>query len=371
MGMDCRREQAMRSLAGKMRSLVMTGRFDRAFEVGERIMAAHPPAEVVESLIYPIDSGLTTFPETRFYELLAAIHRRPRRKRFHAWYALMTSVLLDRLRWAAEAIQQSEKLLSLPRRYGWMRWHRGLLILNKHWDYSAARADFRAVLDSAPQVWKATALIAEIDLSKGKTSRALRAMTRLARSVDESDLASVRAWRGEMHLWIGQYRRALPDLDWAVQRMSPLALCWRGACFVKLGRFSEAIQDLDAQIRDHPDDYEALVWRGEARRLTGSTREALEDLDAVCRYGSHELWAHVNRGLLRASLGDRDGLWADYSSLPDWVRQYFVWKLGREITAGSPPNEIAAQLEAMLEAARGIRRNNQYLYSLWIPPLTK
>lgn len=364
------RVQAMELLAEKMRSLAIAGSFDKAFALGERIMAARPPAEVVEALMYPFDKGLTTLPATHFYDLLSIIKRRPRPRRFQAWYVLMSSVLLDRLRWADETIRESEKLLGLPRRYGWMRWHRGLLILNKHWNYSEARADFRAVLDSAPQIWKAKALLAEIDISQGKTSQAFLAMAQLSRSLQGADLASARAWRGEMRLWIGQYRRALPDLDWAVQQGSQLALCWRGACFIKLGLFPEALRDLNVQLRAHPDDYEAMVWRGEARRLMGLSREALEDLDAVCRHGSHELWAHVNRGLIRASLGDRAGLWADYSILPDWVRCYFVWKLGKEIRPDSPPSEVTAQLEAILRAARGIRRNNKYLFALWLPSPT-
>ncbi|MFI5350115.1 MAG: hypothetical protein ACHQ2Z_11260 [Elusimicrobiota bacterium] len=362
---DARRVKAMELLAGKMRSLVMAGRFERAFDLGERIMAAQPPAEVVESIMYPLDRGLTTAPEARFYALLSALNRRPRPKRFQAWYVLMASVLLDRLHWSHEAIRESEKLIALPRRYGWMRWHRGLMVLNNQWDYSAARADFRAVVDSAPQVWKAKALLAEIDISAGNTARAFLVMTRLLRDVDDPDRASVRAWRGEMRLRIGQYRRALRDLDWAAARRSPLALCWRGACFVKLERFPEALRDLDAQIRAHPDDYEAKVWRGEARRLMGLKREALEDLDAVCHRG-RDLWAHVNRGLVRASIGDRVGLWADYSSLPDLVRHYFAWKLGKELSPDSPPDAVASQLEAMLRAGRGVRRMNQYLVPLWI-----
>ena len=363
---DSGRIRAMGLLAGKMRALAMAGRFDRAFEVGELVMAAHPSAEVMESLMYPLDTGLTTFPETRFYELLSALKRRPNSRRFQAWNVLMASVLLDRLRWSREAIRESEKMLVFPRRYAWMRWHRGLMVLDNHWDYSVARADFHAVLDSAPQVWKATALLAEIDISEGKTSRAFLAMTQLSRSVVGPDLIAVRTWRAEMRLWIGQYRVALPDLDWAVRQGSPLARCWRGACFVKLGRLAEALLDLDEQLRVHPDDYEARVWRGEARRLIGLRHAAIEDLDAVLRH-SNDLWAHVNRGLTRASLGDRAGLWDDYASLPDWVRHYFIWKLGKEIGPDSPLDAISAQLEAILKAARGVRRNNQYLYPLWIP----
>ena len=360
---------AMKLLVQKLRTLVAAGKFEAAFALGDRIMATRPPAEVVEAIMYPVDRGLATFPDSGLYDLLQAALQRSGRSRFRAWYLLLTTVLLDRLRWSSEALRESEKLVGLPRRYGWMRWHRGLMLLNNYWDKAAAAAEFRAVLESAPQVWKARALLAELDLSQGERARALRTMDELLREVPESDRTSVLGWRGEMRLWIGEYREALPDLDLAVARQSPLALCWRGAAHVKLGNFPEALRDLDSQLRSHPEDQEALVWRGEARRLMGRPREALTDLDAACRFGNSPLWAYINRALVRAKLRDVTGLWSDYLLVPEWVRSYFSWKLGADVKSDTPPRVIAAQLGAILEAARGIRRNDQYLYSLWLKPL--
>jgi tetratricopeptide (TPR) repeat protein len=352
-----------------MRGLVAAGKFEPAFALGDRIMATRPPAEVVEAIMYPVDRGLATFPDSGLYDLLQAALRRSGRGRFRPWFILLTTVLLDRLRWSSEALRESEKLMSLPRRYGWMRWHRGLMLLNNHWDKAAAAAEFQAVLESAPQVWKAHALLAELALARGERRRALRTMDELLLTVPESDRTSVLGWRGEMRLWIGEYREALPDLDLAVARQSPLAQCWRGAANVKLGNFPEALRDLDSQLRSHPEDQEALVWRGEARRLMGQWREALTDLDAACRFGNSPLWAYINRALTRARLRDVAGLWSDYLLVPEWVRSYFSWKLGADVKPDTPPRIITIQLEAILEAARGIRRNDQYLYSLWLKPL--
>ncbi|MBI5240398.1 MAG: hypothetical protein HY926_07985 [Elusimicrobia bacterium] len=365
-----RRLEALKLLVQRMRALVAAGQFDPAFAIGERIMATRPPAEVVEAIMYPVDRGMSTAPDSKFYDLLRASLKRSGRGRLRAWYLLLNTVLLDRLRWSYDALRESEKLSGLPRRYGWMRWHRGLMLLNNHWDKDAAAAEFRAVLESSPQVWKARALLAELDLSQGAKARALRTMDRLLREVPESDRTSVLGWRGEMRLWIGEYRRALPDLDAAVARRSPLALCWRGAVLLKLKRFREALADLDAQLQEHPEDQEALIWRGEARRLMGRHREALVDLDAACRFGNSPLWAYVNRALTRAALGDGRGLWSDYLLLPEWVRSYYSWKLGADIKPDTPPRALEAQLKAILEAARGIRRNDRYLYSLWIEPVT-
>ena len=190
--------------------------------------------------MYPVDRGLATFPDSALYDLLRAALRRSGRGRFHPWYTLLTTVLLDRLRWSAQALRESEKLVSLPRRYGWMRWHRGLMLLNNHWDPAAAAAEFQAGLEGMPQVWKARALLAELALARGERTRALRTMDRLLRTVPDSDRASVLAWRGEVRLWIGEYREALADLDSAVARQSPLALCWRGAAHLKLGHYPAA-----------------------------------------------------------------------------------------------------------------------------------
>jgi tetratricopeptide (TPR) repeat protein len=365
-----RHGEALKLLVRRLRELVAAGKFDAAFDLGERIMATRPPAEVVEAVMYPVDRGLSTFPDSGLYDLLQAALKRSARGRHPAWYLLLTTVLLDRLRWSAQALRESEKLMALPRRYGWMRWHRGLLLLNNHWEKDSAAAEFRAVLESAPQVWKARALLAELDLAQGARARALRTMDGLLREVQDPDRPAVLGWRGEMRLWIGEYRKALPDLDAAIERRSPLARCWRGGAYVKLGRFREALADLDAQLQSHPEDQEALVWRGEARRLMGRPREALADFDAACRLGNSPLWAYINRALAREKLGDVRGLWADYLLVPEWVRSYFSWKLGADVGSDTPPRVVAAQLEAVLAAARGIRRNDQYLYSLWIEPPT-
>ena len=365
-----RRLEALKLLVQRLRGLVAAGDFEPAFALGERVMATRPPAEVVEAVMYPVDRGMSTAPDSSFYDLLRASLKRSGRGRFRAWYLLLNTVLLDRLRWSYEALRESEKLASLPRRYGWMRWHRGLMLLNNYWDKDAAAAEFRAVLESSPQVWKARALLAELELSQGGKAGALRTMDRLLREVPDSDRTSVLGWRGEMRLWIGEYRKALPDLDAAVARRSPLARCWRGAVHLKLGRFTEALEDLDAQLGEHPEDHEALIWRGEARRLMGQPRKALVDLDAACRFGNAPLWAYVNRALARAALGDVRGLWGDYLLLPEWVRSYFSWKLGADVKPDAPPRAVAAQLEAILKAGRGVRRNDQYLTSLWVEPLT-
>jgi tetratricopeptide (TPR) repeat protein len=363
------RLEALKLLVQKMRELVAAGKFEPAFALGDRIMATRPPAEIVEAIMYPVDRGLTTFPDSGLYDLLQAALKHSARSRFRPWYDLLITVLLDRLRWSSEALRESEKLMALPRRYGWMRWHRGLMLLNNHWDKGAAAAEFQAVLESMPQVWKAHALLAELALARGERDRALRTMNELLSTVPESDRTSVLGWRGEMRLWIGEYREALPDLDQAVARQSPLALCWRGAAHVKLGDFPAALRDLDSQLRSHPEDQEALVWRGEARRLMGRWREALTDLDAACRFGNSPLWAYINRALTRSRLRDIPGLWSDYLLVPEWVRSYFSWKLGADVKPDTPPRVITAQLEAILVAARGIRRNDQYLYSLWLKPL--
>ncbi|MDD5629212.1 MAG: hypothetical protein PHU21_09110 [Elusimicrobia bacterium] len=368
---DSPRAAALRQLVRKMRELVAAKKLEAAFSLGDRIMAARPPAEIVEGIMYPVDRGLVTFPDSSLYDLLQAVLKRPDRGAFRAWKILLTTVILDRLRWTAEALRESDRLAGLPRRYGWMRWHRGLLLLNNRWDCAEAAADLRAVLESAPQVWKARALLAEIALVKGAPTRAFAEMDALLDSVPPEDRGSVLAWRGEMRLWLGSYRKALRDLDEAAAcRSSALALCWRGAAHLKLGHFPEALRDLDAQLQAHAEDQEALVWRGEALRLCGRRQEALADLDAAVRFGNSPLWAYIDRALVRARLGDVRGMWSDYLLVPEWVRSYFSWKLGADVKPDSPARAVTAQLEAILKAGRGVRRNDQYLTSLWVEPLT-
>lgn len=361
----------------RMRGLVAAGEFDSAFDLGERLMASRPPAEVIEALMYPLDRGFATAPDSGLYDLLQALVRRPT-ARHRPWRILLTTVLLDRLHWSSEALQESERLLGLPRRYSWMRWHRGMMLLNNRWDFAEAATEFQAVLRGAPQYWKARALLAEIALSQGRSREAFAAMGGLYRTVPEMDRPAILVWRAEMRLWTGAYAAALRDLDAALALAAatraspfPLTLCWRGAALLKLGRLPEALRDLDAQLRLHPEDQEALIWRGEAKRLAGRCREALADLDAACRFGNSPMWAYVNRALVRARLRDHPGMWADYFLVPLRVRSYFSWRAGRDVKPGAPPRAVTAQLEAILDAGRGVRRSEQYLFSMWLKPLAR
>lgn len=350
----------------RMRRHLRKGEFEPAFRIAERLLDSNIRTETLEGLIYPMDGDGRILPASVMYDLLDKLRERPEPPDLRHWYVLLRMGLLDRLKRGEEAFLAGEALVRLPRRYGWMRFHRAGVLMRVRLDYRGAEREYRAVLESAPGFWKAKACIAEAALCLGDRARAFRILDEVVSGAVMEDLASALAWRGEMRLWCGQYQEAIRDLERAIERQSWLAQCWRGAAFLQLGDMAKALEDLNAYLRKIPDDREALTWRGEARRREGQWDAALEDLETAIRLGDNPFWALVNRALVRAALGDTAGMWSDFFALPQDPVAFFQWKLGLQADPGAGPEAACRLLEHMLEAGGGIRRNDQYLYPLWL-----
>ncbi len=142
--------------------------------------------------------------------------------------------------------------------------------------------------------------------------------------------------------------------------------CWRGGAHLMLGDFRKALADLDQAIDTDPQDLEAHLWRGEAYRLMGRHPEAVRDLDRAIALDIRYGWGYVNRALLRFALGDEQGMAADFAMIPR-----DVIAAARGVDAAEPgevpaPEAMRRILESALARAKGIRRPEDYLNRIWM-----
>ncbi|MFA6317306.1 MAG: tetratricopeptide repeat protein [Elusimicrobiota bacterium] len=350
----------------QVRALVRERRLEAAFALCEGILDGDPDAEIIEALMCPLDADARELPPGLMYDLLTALKTKPRPRSMKPWADLMRVNLLERLTRTEDAFLATEALGKLPGRYGWMRILRGIMLTRIRFAYKDAEAEFRPVLKTSPRFWKTKAYIAEAALCQGEAARALKTMDGLISDLKGYEAAAALGWKGELRLWCGDYAGALKDLTESLRGGAHMSMCWRAACLYKLGKPDAALSELDAYLKKWDCDQEGLIWRGEIKRRQGRHKEALQDLDAAVRLRNSPLWAHINRALVHAALKDHDAMWADYYVLPVQVVSFFQWKCKIDIETDRSPEKVRRLLEAILDAGKGLRRNDCYLYPVWM-----
>ncbi len=337
----------------RMLALTALGRYAEACEYAERYLDRWDPTKEFEPLMEPwagrwmvsCDAGWAA----KQLDALDALIRG--KGASSPWPRIWRGVLLCHQQRYREALAHFDTLTDFPqRRYGWMRYLAGAwrLRLGAHQE---AAEDLRAALRAESRLWWTRCHLAEVRLCSGNAKAAFREFD-AAEKASGKDLlarANVRCWRGEAYLWTGRYKRALKDLDLAVEGGVTLAHCWRGAARMLLGSPQDALLDLDIALTADPLDREALTWRGEAKRRLGLWREALLDLDRAVELGAGT-WALVNRALVWAALGENAKMWRDFERVP---------REAAPLLRGAA--HAVRQLESSLKSARGVRRPESYL----------
>ncbi|MBI5622549.1 MAG: hypothetical protein HY924_02090 [Elusimicrobia bacterium] len=350
----------------EVRALVRQKKLEEAFKLCERILDGNPDAEIIEALMCPVDADARELAPDLMYDLLASLKLKPLPRSLKPWHSLMRVNLLERLTRSEEAFLATEELTRLPARYGWMRILRGIMLTRIRFAYKEAETEFRAVLKTTPRFWKTKAYIAEAALCQGERQRALKTMDELVSGLKGYERAASLGWKGELRLWCGDYVGALRELTESIRNNAHMSMCWRAASLYKLGKPDQALTELDAYLKRWDCDQEGLIWRGEIKRKQGKLKEALTDLDAAVRLRNAPLWAHLNRALLHAANRDFDAMWSDYYVLPAQVVSFFQWKCKLSIETDRSPEKVCKLLEAVLEAGKGLRRNDCYLYPVWM-----
>lgn len=360
-----RRLPQQRFYLGRFRAAVDGGRPEAAFEAGERLLDLDPTTAIYEELVRPFDRERSPETERRLYDMLRVVERDG--PPAHApWRTLFRTALLARLGWYEDALRASVELTRLPARYGWMRHPRGMLFLNNLQAHDEARGELEATLQAAPAFWKARGTLAECLLCQGHEQEAFALMAQCVDTLaadGSSEHGEATAWRGELRLWLGQYDAALADCAPGLARGFLYAQIWGGGAHLLLGDHERALGLLDRAVRAAPRDAEAHLWRGEAHERLGRLDLALADYDRAMQLSGTLVWPCVGRALVKARLGDLPAAMADYNALPSRTRGLFEWKTGARVDRD--PEAITGVLSSMRDAARGLRRNEQYLEALW------
>jgi tetratricopeptide (TPR) repeat protein len=372
------RVQCIAALSDVLGALLCDGRYGEAARFGEALaddlMQRAPPSFLIGFLLWPWARKVgRSVAEPRFCgEQQALIAAAEKAEGLDRWFVYWRCLLLIAMGKHEEALRERGALACSPAdRFSWMRLPFILCKLGQR-DFADVIEDCRVVLQQRPDLWWARCRLAEATLAQGEFAagrRELELAEKIARSSgDAESTRSVLTWHGEVLLWLGEYERALLKLDEAVRSgAAPFANGWRGAALLKLGRVQEAMDALDGALQQDPKDLEALLWRGEARRISGAREQALEDLDlSVIRMPSGHPWAHINRALVRHALQDDRGMSEDLAKVPPDMMGFFRAKCGftreRVLTA----SETAAMLCAGLELAKGVRRPEAYVQSIWM-----
>ena len=164
-------------------------------------------------------------------------------------------------------------------------------------------------------------------------------------------------WRGHLYHLTGQYRKALEDLDLAVELDPEDAEYWvdRGQTYHSLERYDEALADFDRAIELRPEDAGAIASRGETYRLMERYDEALADLNRAIELQPEYAWAIASRGRTYCSLERYDEALADLNraielDADDWDfygRALVYHALGRR-------DQAQADLAAAIERAEQV-----------------
>jgi tetratricopeptide (TPR) repeat protein len=358
------------ALMSQVKANLLLNRFDRAFAYCEEILDKGRDQEILELLLFPF----AEVPEKELRSRPKMAEDLARYARNHPksyWPTLVRASLFHNLYDQRLVLKELERFEKIPRRYGWMDFLRGKLLLHitstydSRPDYETIDASFARAFQAAPRLMMAKAYTAETALCRGRAREAFTTMTGLIEQFKGRTRADARAWRGDMYLWVGEYKKAFSDLDAAVGEGARFAQGWRGAAHLMLGRPQEALADLDASLASRPNDQEITTWRAEARYRLGLREQALQDLDAALRMPRGSPWALAGRGLHDLEAGFMSRARADRDAMPLPVLQVFHKAAGVPLQDELSAAELKRVFEAALHLARGLRRTDIYLFPIW------
>ncbi|MCX5795647.1 MAG: tetratricopeptide repeat protein [Elusimicrobia bacterium] len=360
---------APRSWTQVFSALLCAGRYPQAFRLAEAMLLRLGPPEVPTDFLWPWSpKARRAVGEQGFCAAeLERVRRAGRGGLFPHWFAYCRAVLLDQLGRKREALAERRAVSRRPEsRYCWMQQVFVLPLLSLE-DFASVIAVSRRILRHSPRNWWVRCRTAEALLAAGRAGEGRRELEEAQRLAAEAERPEVLTWYGEVLLWQGRYREALAKFDESVRLGGQTFVYgWRGAARLKLGDLHGALADLDRARELDRKDFETLVWRGEAYRLLGRHAEALRELDAAVARAPGSCWGYFNRGLVRAALGDREGLAADLGMIPKDITAFLRRRLGLRQDRPLSPRDMSRLLAAGLDLARGIRRTESYLGRLWM-----
>jgi|GEM_PF-2337926 len=325
-------------------------RFADAFAFGEKILSL-PFGDFVYSRLWnPWGDRVSRFDKSFYEKRLAALDRTKLPARFRNWGAFLGGVILFAKGEGDAALSAFSKVrVEDPARYGWMRFPAGWLSLYRL-QFAKAEEYFRFASQSPFSRFPAGGRLSEVLFCTGRRREALASMKKMRLLSDGTPFhAGFLAWEGELHLFSGNYGKAIELERLAAQGHDDAAHCWLGAALACSGKLDEALTELDIAVRLFPTDMEARTWRAEVLRRKGDSSRAGADLREVLSIHPQYPWALVNMALLFSAGGDME---AASSNL-----------LSARAALGLPTGSVRnpeREANALLSAGKGNRRDDLY-----------
>lgn len=361
----------------RFRLAVLRCDFKDAVEMGESILERTRVLEHLEALRWPVfisEFDLTYGSRSFHRAALSALGRFIRRAPSSPWGYYYRVIFLKSLEdRATRSGRPTAKFRGRIRsdlgritkfagpRHGWMMMESAKESLDRL-EFSAALNGYRlAAQASDPPNWYARCQSAEILCCMGRVAAARREFMRAWREAPEREQGNILAWRGEFHLWIGEYARAVRCEEEALRRGHQYSHCWLGGAQLLMGQARRALTTLDRAVAVSPWDLEAKVWRAEALLRLGRPREALKQARQAME-GGDNFYGRLLFGLASAALGDQPGCRRAYDDFPAAFKRYIS-------TARGKPRgftEMAENLEWVLRQSLGVRRGGSSIYA-WLP----
>ena len=360
------------------------GAYPAAFGLAEYLLNLRAPRgnEIISALAAPITSQSVLYPAGdlagRIKKLYAAALPRELEvwRSYYLTYLASVPVLRPTRAWdegRRRALREWRAFRPADaRRYGWMFKEIGRKrLFSLPPDHRGAREAFALALASPPPEADAFGRMAEAELCLGREPEAFNWLAKGMKFCPDQE-GELLAWRGELKLFTGDYPGALADLRAAASRKAYYAHTWLALALLKSGRPGPALAAANRAVAANPRDGEALVVRGEVLRLkrdfAASRRDLLQALKGPFPY-RHSLWAGLNLVLLELEAGDgRSAAKAMRLTARANLGAGPAEELCRELaSAAGAPAGLKRAAQALFSAALGCRRDEAYLFALWLP----
>lgn len=166
-----------------------------------------------------------------------------------------------------------------------------------------------------------------------------------------------RTWKGEMLLFTGKYKEALPLFSNDVLYTAT----WRGATRLMLGDIPEAIKDLEAELARNSSDAEAKVWLARAYLEKGATLRARELCDELIAARPHHFWAHMIQASAFIRTGNTRETANSLAKAREALPGFHQWLEDVLGNPGTTPRGMERFISGTLKMAKGNMRPETYI----------
>jgi tetratricopeptide (TPR) repeat protein len=180
--------------------------------------------------------------------------------------------------------------------------------------------EYEMALRSYAEAMELTKQLEAIELESVK-------LTRLSDSNNHFQ-SLIYSFQGFVYAGLGQYEKALDDLNRAIQLDPNRAPAYnrRGNIYQKLGQYEQALADYKRAIQLNPEDITSYNNRGNIYANLGQYEKALADYERVVHLNPDDAITYNNRGTTYHDMGQYEQAIADFNEAirlnPDYASAY-------------------------------------------------